>query len=319
MKGAAKGVRRGERVVHAVCDRIAARAGLHKYSHHSRDIIRMESARPPAPPSGASEALGPTLRIDPALPRVMDAIDLAASDRMRIEQAYRHVTSRLQGKEQLDYDMDVAPFLDGHRPYREFLAASKFHETYLPQGEKPRIKGDRRRKRALPHIDVTWHTCSSCGTVLPDEQVEGEDFVCDCGLLLREDEGFELGYKERENYEYRTNSIYRRPNHLNEMLAQLQGLEKTIVPLDILDRVRAEAHKYRIDTAAITMSQVRAILQRLRLPKFYEHSAQIVHTLSGRPPIVIPEAVEQRLKGMFNELDPVYEEHRGRRKNFLVS
>ena len=111
--------------------------------------------------------------------------------------------------------------------------------------------------------------------------------------------------------------MYKRANHLNELLLQLQGLERTIVPAAVIDRVKAEATKYRIEAPKITMAQVRSILQRLKLPKMYEHSAQIVHTLTGKPPIVIPEDVEVRLKTMFQELLPVYEEYKGKRKNFL--
>lgn len=65
------------------------------------------------------------------------------------------------------------------------------------------------------------------------------------------------------------------------------------------------------------MSQVRNILQRLKLSKYYDHTAQIVHILSGKPPIVIPLEVEQRIKQMFAEAMPVYENHKGKRKNFL--
>ena len=281
-------------------------------------------------------------KLDPGLPRIVDSIDVADGDRVRIEQAYRFVVDQLHRDPErlLRYDLNVAPFLDGTGTYRDFLAASEVHRTLLPQGEKPAVRGDRRRKRALPCIETTWQTCASCGAILSDEYTEGEDFVCDCGLILREEENYGIGYKEREHYEvgtkrilpaepdpprrtrpsssqYRSNSVYKRANHLNELLLQLQGLERTIVPSEVIDKVKAEAAKYRIETTKITMAQVRSILQRLKKPKMYEHAAQIVHTLTGKPPIVIPEDVEVRLKTMFQELLPVYEEYKGKRKNFL--
>ena len=58
---------------------------------------------------------------------------------------------------------------------------------------------------------------------------------------------------------------------LNELL-QLQGLERTIVPAAVIDRVKAEATKYRIEASKITMAKGRSILERLKLPKMYEHS-----------------------------------------------
>lgn len=107
------------------------------------------------------------------------------------------------------------------------------------------------------------------------------------------------------------------PDHLHEILSQLKGEEKHTVDPGILEKVRAEARKYRIEVESITMSQVRSILQRLKLSKYYDHTAQIVAILSGKPPIVIPPEIEKRIKQMFNEAMPVYENYKGKRKNFL--
>lgn len=253
----------------------------------------------------------------PVLPGVIDSIRSGVSDRGRIEQAYAIVSAQLSPEERERYDLEVMPYLISGE-YNDFLEASDRNHKYLPRGDKPRIKCDRRRKRAMMNLDVDFSRCPGCGAVVVDEHVDGEGVACDCGLEIRGDEEcFELGYKERENYEYRTNSIYKRPNHLQEVLLQLQGMEKKPVEREALDRVREEARKYRIDVSKITMAEVRTILERLSLPKLYEHSAQIVHTLSGRPPIIIPEEVEARIKRMFNELMPVFEENKGKRRNFL--
>lgn len=240
----------------------------------------------------------------PSLPSVAGMVEHAQSDRARIDQAFAIVMSRLSEDEKQQYEMEVLPYLVSGS-YDQFFHTSAFNAQHLPKGTKPaQPTGDRRRRKAIASMQMCDFTrCAQCGAMLVDEHVEGEMLVCDCGTLVREEEdGYELAYHDRENYEYRTNSIYKRPNHLQEVLLQLQGLEKTVVPAEVMERVRGEVKKYRLDAATITMSQVRDILRRLKLPKMYEHAAQIVHALSGRPPIVIPEDVEARIKRMFNEV-----------------
>lgn len=237
----------------------------------------------------------------------VDTIYAGTSDRSRIEQAYALVSSQLPAEERAEYDSEVLHFIVSG-DYASFMEASERNRRYMPRGEKPIARRDRRRKRGQMAVESDFIRCSGCGSVILDNH-DGQGLECECGLEIRRDDsvGYEIGYNERGNYEYRTNSIYKRPNHLHEVLMQLQGVEKGAVDDADIDRIKEEARKYRIDLNTITMAQVRTILERLRLPKLYEHSANIVHTLSGRPPIVIPEHVEMRIKAMFNEVCiPVY-------------
>lgn len=135
------------------------------------------------------------------------------SDAFRIRQAYNFVSSRLSREDAEEYDLDVSHLVFGSEAsYKDFWISSRFNALHLPQGEKPATRGDRRRKRArLPEPE--WQRCPSCGATLCDEFVDGESLLCDCGLVLREgDREAEVGFIERENYEHRTNSIYKKPS-----------------------------------------------------------------------------------------------------------
>lgn len=152
--------------------------------------------------------------VPPSLAVTSDELIEGLSDKYRIMQAYNFVNGRLSREEAEAYDLDVSHLVFGNTgaTYREFWLSSRFNAAHLPQGEKPTTHGDRRRKRTrLPEPE--WQRCPSCGATLCDEFVEGESLLCDCGLVLRDgDREMEVGFIERENYEHRTNSIYKKPS-----------------------------------------------------------------------------------------------------------
>lgn len=96
---------------------------------------------------------------------------------------------------------------------------------------------------------------------------------------------------------------YKKLNHFNEWLCQIQGLEVTKISKEIFDKLRNEIKKERIDdNKQITQKKVREYLKKLKLNKYYEHVPFITLQLDGEAPPIIPENVQNELRKLFVEI-----------------
>ena len=112
---------------------------------------------------------------------------------------------------------------------------------------------------------------------------------------------------------------YKRINHYNEWLNQIQAKESTEIPPEVYQYILEEIRKERItDLALLTNEKVRSILKKLRLNKYYEHIPHIINKLNGLPPPILTREVEEKLRVMFREIQgPFLEVCPKDRKNFL--
>ena len=98
---------------------------------------------------------------------------------------------------------------------------------------------------------------------------------------------------------------YKRINHFKEILAQFQGKETTQIPLDVIENIKLQIKKERIELAQITNSKTKEILKKLGYNKYYEHIPFIKDKLGIKPPIMSPE-LEETLCNLFIELQSPY-------------
>jgi hypothetical protein len=98
---------------------------------------------------------------------------------------------------------------------------------------------------------------------------------------------------------------YKRINHFKEILSQFQGKETTQIPLDIIENIKLQIKKERIDLLQITNSKTKEILKKLGYNKYYEHIPFIKDKLGIKPPIMSPE-LEETLCNLFVELQAPY-------------
>lgn len=96
---------------------------------------------------------------------------------------------------------------------------------------------------------------------------------------------------------------YKKINHANEFLSQFQAKESTDIDNKIYEQILNELKKERyISVKNITAKKVREILKKLELTKYYEHCHYITNRLSGRPAPVLTNALEEKLRNMFKQV-----------------
>jgi hypothetical protein len=188
-------------------------------------------------------------------------------------------------------------------------------EDYKGTFSKTATKDVKRNNRYGTYCVNT--NCNSSNIFLDNRS---SNYVCqDCGVceyFL----GEELSYKdEQETSEKIQYNSYKRNNHLNEWILQFQGRETTNIPMEVIDQLRSEFKKQKIDNVRdITQARVKTLLRKLRYSKYYEHATYITNILSGLDPPHMPCELEERLRHMFRDVQDPFEKHcPANRSNFL--
>ena len=111
---------------------------------------------------------------------------------------------------------------------------------------------------------------------------------------------------------------YKRLNHFNEWLQQVQAKESTEISNAIIEQVMQELHNQRVELKDITNTKIRDVLKSLKLRKTYEHVAQIKMRITGTQPPRMTSDMEELCRLCFIAVQPAFEKHcPPDRKNFL--
>lgn len=153
---------------------------------------------------------------------------------------------------------------------------------------------------------ITVEHCDRCN-IAREELLEEGILVCpSCGseeymMVVSDYPSFRDPPKEKNNY------AYKKVNHLNEILNQFQAKESTIIPDEIIGEVVLEIKKQRIQNVAeLTEKEIREILKKLNRSKYYEHATHILSRLNGNPPPTITPEMEEKIRAMFQEIQPPF-------------
>jgi hypothetical protein len=138
----------------------------------------------------------------------------------------------------------------------------------------------------IPLEDEGIMVCNSCSRIIPY-------------LIENEKPSYKEPPKEVCFY------AYKRINHFKEILAQFQGKETTQIPPDVIENIKLQIKKERIELAQITNIKTKEILKKLGYNKYYEHIPFIKDKLGIKPPIMSPE-LEETLCNLFIELQSPY-------------
>jgi hypothetical protein len=112
---------------------------------------------------------------------------------------------------------------------------------------------------------------------------------------------------------------YKRKNHFNEWLNQIQGKETTDIPEEIFNSILLEIKKLKVTNMAdLNHAKIREILKKLKANRFYEHTPYIYYRITGIPNQYLSAELEEKLRNMFEQIQVPFLKHSpASRKNFL--
>lgn len=165
---------------------------------------------------------------------------------------------------------------------------------------------------------INLNFCNKCKI---DKIIYANDslIICpNCG-----DSEFFLMESEKSNYKdnllEHKNYAYKRINHLSEILNQFQAKEITEINPKIYERIKEELNILRIyNYETLNYTNIKFILKKLKLNKYYEHINHIINNLNGIPPPSLSREQEENIKKMFKDIQKPFSLFRPKnRKNFL--
>jgi len=98
---------------------------------------------------------------------------------------------------------------------------------------------------------------------------------------------------------------YKRINHFREILAQFQAKETTSIPDPVLETIKRQIKKERIEISQFTDKKAKEIMKKLGFNKYYEHIPFIKDKLGIKPPVMTPD-LEERLCNLFMDIQGPY-------------
>ena len=173
-----------------------------------------------------------------------------------------------------------------------------------------------------PRKRAKFDECSSRKCINCNEILSYRDHSCSYCAVVQETDWLEMPTENEMKYQLMTHTMpcaYKRINHFNEKLAQFQGKEKTVIPGCVFEAIRSEINKNNnLHLESLSPSDVKYILKKLNLSKFYEHINYITNKLNGFTLPTLSSYEEDRLRTMFNKIQTPFSKHSPpNRKNFL--
>jgi hypothetical protein len=173
-------------------------------------------------------------------------------------------------------------------------------------------------QKYLSNIDESFIDINSF--VIPTDVCQG----CHKGELIpMDDEGVLICNNCSRNFQYLIENekpsykeppkevcfyAYKKINHFKEILAQFQGKETTQIPVEVIENLKQQIKKERIDINKMTYYETKGLLKKLGYNKYYEHINFIKDKLGIKPPIISQE-LEETLCNFFMEIQYPYAKH----------
>lgn len=167
------------------------------------------------------------------------------------------------------------------------------------------VRSSREEIKCCGEIDVNDHEyiCQGCGKVLGSRSI---------GLNG-------LTYKELSEKMIKSPPVYNHTNHLREKINQkLSRLEKESIPEPVMESVREQLRRDRIeDVSALKPGDVRKILKKLGLVKYYSYDYSIFTRLTGTVLINFDDNLVQKLESMFDSVKEVFVKIKDKRRKSM--
>lgn len=161
-------------------------------------------------------------------------------------------------------------------------------------------------------------TCINCDIEKISNQTDGTHVCPNCGdaensIMEYEKPNSKDPIPEKPGYPYK------KINHYNELLSQIQGKESTEIPEEICNKVMAELHKEIFyDIKKLNKDKVKKILKKIGHTSYYEHAINIISKIKKKRPDQIDRKTDKEFLSMFKQIQKPYEKHRPKnRVNFF--
>ena len=160
--------------------------------------------------------------------------------------------------------------------------------------------------------------CELCNNQMYLSDLVSEIFCINCGnskkIMVVTDK---ISYSDPQSEI--TYYTYKRINHFNEWLAQFQAKERKDLSEEIYSQIYAELNKNKhIDKHSIKYNDMREILKKLKLNKYYENIPHILSIITGKEAPILDRKSEEILRSLFKEIQmPFVKNCPTTRKNFL--
>jgi hypothetical protein len=111
---------------------------------------------------------------------------------------------------------------------------------------------------------------------------------------------------------------YKRINHFNEHLAQIQAKETTDIPNNVYTDIKEEMKRRRKKPENLKYDLLRNILKKLGYSRYYEHIPYMIFKINGKSPPVMTREMEDELKRLFKLTLKPFEKYKpADRTNYL--
>lgn len=167
------------------------------------------------------------------------------------------------------------------------------------------------------HYNESAMTRCRCGS---SKLINEKSFVgcMDCGLEIGMDfTNYKPGFKELQDTTIKPHYYYKRQNHFQECINQIQGRETITIPGEVYDSIYEECRKLRIEPLSLSSEKIKFILKKTKWTKYSENNQYILYAITGRRNISFSIEFEDKLNKMFDEIQAPFDRHKGERKNFL--
>jgi len=148
-------------------------------------------------------------------------------------------------------------------------------------------------------------TCSYCskGELIPVDE-DGVLVCTNCSKYVHF-----LIENEKPSYKEPPKEVcfyaYKRINHFREILAQFQAKETTQIPDKVIEDIKHQIKKERINKEQINNVKAKEMLKKLGYNKYYEHIPFIKDIIGIKPPVMNPE-LEETLCNLFMDIQRPY-------------
>ena len=189
---------------------------------------------------------------------------------------------------------------------------------YLSKVDKETVaKGNKKKNK----FDSILKVCEKCKDEMILDLHNGLMVCKICGesqmILVESDIP---NYKEECN-DTKTYVAYKTMNHFNEWLNKIQGKEVIELSDEVCDKIKKEINKYSLNgnTQNITPQQMREILSKLGLNKYYDDIPYIIYKTTGKEPPQLAREQEEKLRQMFKEVQEPFKIYKPNMRKNLIS